>query len=84
VRERVRVDLTRGRRLPAPVAPAPSATPEPGRRNPSLPESLLEVRVTAGRVDVVEFYSHGRAAGLRLALRRLGLVTRQDFESPCG
>lgn len=51
---------------------------------PDLPAGFLEVRVTADRVEVVEFYSHGMSAGLRQALRRLGLHLEKEFDSPCG
>ncbi len=54
-------------------------------RRPAPPaRSFLEVRVAAGRLDVVEFYSHGQAGPLRAALRRLGLLTKQEFDAPCG
>lgn len=64
--------------------PARAAAARPRPEPSGLPESFIEVRVAAGRVDVIEFYSHGRSARLREVLRRLGLETRPEFDSPCG
>jgi hypothetical protein len=61
----------------------PSAEPAAAPA-PDLPVGFLEVRVTADRIEVVEFYSHGKSAGLRKALRPLGLHLEEEFDSPCG
>ncbi len=61
----------------------PSAEPTEAPAS-DLPASFLEIRVTADRVEVVEFYSHGKSTGLRKALRRLGLHLEKEFDSPCG
>lgn len=49
-----------------------------------LPSSSLEVRIAAGRLDVMEFYSQDRRHRLREVLNRFGLVLEEDFDSPCG
>ena len=53
----------------------PAATPE---------QSFLEVRVRPDQLEIMEFHSHGQATELALALQRLGLDLRVEFESPCG
>ncbi|MEW6032994.1 MAG: hypothetical protein AB1645_08990 [Bacillota bacterium] len=50
----------------------------------ALPESFIEVRVGAGRVEILEFHSRGQSARLSRLLRRLGLEVVQEVESPCG
>jgi len=52
--------------------------------DPAAAASFLEVRVRPGQVEVMEFHSHGRAAELAAALRRLGLDLVVEFDSPCG
>lgn len=55
--------------------------PRPDRR---LPQSRLDVRVHAGRVEVYEHYSEEASQKLVETLRCLGVRARRRFGSPCG
>ncbi len=68
-----------GLALPVANAPASPVGAEPGR-----PASVLEIRVTAGRLDINELYSQTVASALVRRLAALGISTHQVFHSWCG
>ncbi len=51
---------------------------------PARPESVLEVRVFPGTIEVNEYYSEGRAEALAEALAAYGVRTSRRFASRCG
>jgi len=62
--------------------PVASAKAPPERADPRA--SVLEIRVTAGRLDINELYSQAVATALVKRLKTLGLSTHQVFHSWCG
>ena len=51
---------------------------------PARPESVLEIRVFPGTIEVNEYYSEGRSEALAQALAAYGVRTSRRFASRCG